>query len=191
MNVERNKTTVHRLFDEIWNGRQFEAIDELYASDFVADYRPYAPLRVGRDAVRDMVERAYLTCPDYHEELLAMVAEGDTVAVHLRISGTQLGAWGPIPPTGKRLEFDQSGLDAVASLAIERETGVRALRSILEGILLDLLYELPARKDMDVFVVNEDVVRGNVQLARGLTAADLEQDDDEDEAKRAGERESA
>ncbi len=107
MNVERNKTTVHRLFDEIWNGRQFEAIDELYASDFVADYRPYAPLRVGRDAVRDMVERAYLTCPDYHEELLAMVAEGDTVAVHLRISGTQLGAWGPIPPTGKRLEFDE------------------------------------------------------------------------------------
>jgi predicted ester cyclase len=45
--------------------------------------------------------------PDYHEELLAMVAEHDTVAVHLRISGTQLGAWGSIPPTGRRLEFEE------------------------------------------------------------------------------------
>ncbi len=107
MSVARNKAVVRRLFDEIWNGRRFEAIDELYASDYVADYRPYAPLRTGRDSVRDMVERAWLTMPDYHEELLAMVAEGDTVAVHLRISGTQLGAWGPIPPTGRRLEFDE------------------------------------------------------------------------------------
>ena len=74
---------------------------------------------------------------------------------------------------GKSLEFTDSGLDAIAGLAIERETGVRALRSILEGILLDLLYELPARKDTDHFVVDEQVVRGEVQLARGLTAADI------------------
>ena len=107
MSVARNKTVVRRLFDEIWNGRRFEAIDELYASDYVADYRPYAPLRIGRDSVRGMVERAWQTMPDHHEELLAMVAEDDTVAVHLRISGTQLGAWGPIPPTGRRLEFEE------------------------------------------------------------------------------------
>ena len=60
---------------------------------------------------------------------------------------------------------------------------VCALRSILEGILLDLLYELPARKDTDRFVVDEQVVHGEVQLARGLTAADIEQ--------KAPERESA
>lgn len=84
---------------------------------------------------------------------------------------------------GKTLEFTDSGLDAIAGMAIERETGVRALRSILEGILLDLLYELPARKDTDRFVVDDKVVHGEVQLARGMTAADLEQ--------KAPERESA
>ena len=78
---------------------------------------------------------------------------------------------------GKRLEFEAGGLSAIAELAIERETGVRALRSILEGILLDLLYELPSRKDTDVFVVTEDVVRGRVQLARGLTSADLPEEE--------------
>lgn len=107
MSIEANKAVVQRLFDEVWNGRRFEVIDELYAPDYVADYRPYAPLRTGRDSIREMVERAWTTTPDYHEELLGMVAEGDVVAVHLRITGTQLGDWGPIPPTGKRLDFEE------------------------------------------------------------------------------------
>lgn len=107
MTANNHRATVHRLFDEVWNGRRFEAIDELYAPDFVADYRPYAPLRRGRDAVREMVENAYTTMPDYHEELLSIVVEDDVAAIHLQISGTQLGAWGPVPATGRHLEFEE------------------------------------------------------------------------------------
>ena len=105
--TNRNKATVHRLFGDIWNGRRLALIDELYAPGFVADYRPYAPLRHGRDAVRTMVAAAWETFPDYHEELLSMIAEQDRVALHLRIVGTQLGAWGPLPATGRRLEFEE------------------------------------------------------------------------------------
>jgi predicted ester cyclase len=104
---QRNKLVVHRLFDEVWNGRRLDLISELYSPDFVADYRPYAPLRSGRQAVLDMVERAWTTFPDYHEELLALVADGDVVAVHLQITGTQLGAWGVVPPSGRRLQFEE------------------------------------------------------------------------------------
>ena len=68
------------------------------------------------------------------------------------------------------LVFEQSGLEAIAEVAIERETGVRALRSILEEILLDLLYELPHRTDTRRFVVDADVVTGTRHLARGLIA---------------------
>lgn len=92
---------------------------------------------------------------------------------------------------GKTLEFSESGLDAIAGLAIERETGVRALRSILESILLDVLYELPARKDTDHFVVDDKVVRGEVQLARGMTAADLEAQAENTGDESVDERESA
>ena len=60
---------------------------------FVADYRPYAPLRQGHDGVRAMVEGAIAAFPDYHEELLSVSAEDAIVAVHLRITGTQLGRW--------------------------------------------------------------------------------------------------
>jgi ATP-dependent Clp protease ATP-binding subunit ClpX len=84
---------------------------------------------------------------------------------------------------GKELEFTREGLEAIASTAIERETGVRALRSIIEDLLLDLLYELPHRKDQDEFLVDADVVAGRVQLARGLTAEDAaEQEAEEEEA---------
>ena len=54
-----------------------------------------------------MVERAYATFPDYHEELQELIAEGDRVVVHLTITGTQLGQWGPLPPTGKPVRFDE------------------------------------------------------------------------------------
>jgi ATP-dependent Clp protease ATP-binding subunit ClpX len=98
---------------------------------------------------------------------------------------------------GAVLEFEPTGLASIAELAIQRETGVRALRSILEGLLLDLLYELPNRKDEQTFVIDGDVVAGRRQLAVGLTHADLDEEppaepaaDDVDEAG-AEQRESA
>ena len=69
---------------------------------------------------------------------------------------------------GKHLEFTQGGLEQIADIALSRETGVRALRAILEDILLDLSYELPSRKDQTDFVVDEEVVLRKKQLARGL-----------------------
>jgi ATP-dependent Clp protease ATP-binding subunit ClpX len=69
---------------------------------------------------------------------------------------------------GKSLEFTREGLQAIAATAIERETGVRALRSIIEDLLLDLLYELPDRDDQATFVVDADVVAGRRSLALGI-----------------------
>jgi steroid delta-isomerase-like uncharacterized protein len=106
MSVERNKAIVPRLF-EAWNTGNLDAIEELYAADYVADYRPYAPLRRGHDAIKGMVQRAHVAFPDYHEELEEMVAEGDKVVLRFTITGTQLGQWGPLPPTGKPVRFEE------------------------------------------------------------------------------------
>jgi predicted ester cyclase len=107
MSTERNKAVVRRLFDEVWNTGSLDRIEELYAPDFVADYRPYAPLRHGHDAIKGMVQRAHAAFPDYHEELEEMIAEGDKVVVRFTITGTQLGQWGPLPPTGKPVRFEE------------------------------------------------------------------------------------
>ena len=68
MSVEREKAIVLRLF-EVWNTGKLDAIEELYAADYVADYRPYASLRRGHDAIKGMVQHAHAASPDYHEEL--------------------------------------------------------------------------------------------------------------------------
>jgi ATP-dependent Clp protease ATP-binding subunit ClpX len=79
---------------------------------------------------------------------------------------------------GKELVFTHDGLQAVADVALERETGVRALRAIVEDMLLDILYELPSRKDTLKFVVDSDVVHKKKNLARGLIADDVDGEGD-------------
>ncbi len=55
------------------------------------------------------------------------------------------------------LEFEQGALDAVATEAFLRKTGARGLRSIVEGALLDVMYEIPSRSDVVRCVVTKEV----------------------------------
>jgi len=59
---------------------------------------------------------------------------------------------------GVELEFRDDALLAVAKKAMERKTGARGLRSILEHILLDTMYELPSINDVSKVIVDEGVI---------------------------------
>ena len=59
------------------------------------------------------------------------------------------------------LEFRDDALKAIARRAIERKTGARGLRSILENILMDTMFDIPTNSDIDSVVINEDVVVSN------------------------------
>jgi len=56
------------------------------------------------------------------------------------------------------LEITDGALEAIATLALERRIGARGLRSILEEVLLEVMYEIPGRDDVISCVINEDVV---------------------------------
>ncbi len=60
---------------------------------------------------------------------------------------------------GVQLEFEEDALAEVAKLAIERKTGARGLRAILESIMLDVMYEIPSRSDVKKCVVTKETVR--------------------------------
>jgi ATP-dependent Clp protease ATP-binding subunit ClpX len=60
---------------------------------------------------------------------------------------------------GVELEFDEGALEAIADLAILRQTGARGLRAILEEVLLNTMYELPSREDVGRCVISADTVR--------------------------------
>jgi ATP-dependent Clp protease ATP-binding subunit ClpX len=59
-----------------------------------------------------------------------------------------------------RLKFTDDALKAIARQALKRRTGARGLRSILEDLMLDLMYELPSRTGVRECLITEDVVNG-------------------------------
>lgn len=59
---------------------------------------------------------------------------------------------------GVELVFDETALDAIADQALERGTGARGLRAIMEEVLLPVMFDLPSREDVASVVITEDVV---------------------------------
>ena len=60
---------------------------------------------------------------------------------------------------GITLEFEDEAIEEVATLALERNTGARGLRSILETIMIDAMYEAPSRKDIRECIITKEAVR--------------------------------
>ena len=73
-----------------------------------------------------------------------------------------------------QLSFTDEALEAIAKRAIERKTGARGLRSIVEGLLLDTMFDLPTLEGVTEVVVDKDVVDGRkepVQVLKGKEEA--------------------
>ena len=72
---------------------------------------------------------------------------------------------------GAELEFRNEALGAVARKALKRRTGARGLRTILEQVLLDTMYELPSLEHVSKVVVDEAVINGQAEpylIYRGM-----------------------
>ena len=77
---------------------------------------------------------------------------------------------------GVDLEFEPEAVDLIAKEAIKRKTGARALRSIVEEIMLDVMYDVPTKENIDKFVVTADMVknRKNAEIVQLPTKKDEE-----------------
>jgi len=64
---------------------------------------------------------------------------------------------------GVKLTFPEEALSAIARKAIARNTGARGLRSIMEDILLDSMFEVPSQKGIEEIVINREVVEGTAK----------------------------
>ena len=61
---------------------------------------------------------------------------------------------------GVKLEFTEEALTAIAHLAVERKTGARGLRSIMESIMMDIMYEIPSDSSIGICTVTKEAVEG-------------------------------
>ena len=69
---------------------------------------------------------------------------------------------------GVDLDFEPDAIELIAQEAIKRKTGARALRSIVEEIMLDIMYDVPTKKDMNTLVITADMVknRNNAEVVQ-------------------------
>ncbi|MFC7365504.1 MULTISPECIES: ATP-dependent protease ATP-binding subunit ClpX [Bhargavaea] len=80
---------------------------------------------------------------------------------------------------GVRLTFEEEALRAIAAEAIERKTGARGLRSIIEKIMLDVMYDLPSREDvLDCIITKEAVTGGASPLLLDENGDPIDNDSD-------------
>ncbi len=91
MGVEDNKQLVRRLVEEAVGDHNIDVLDEIAAGPFAEVAKRWvAPFRGA--------------FPDFTMEIVELIAEGEKVVGHFRCSGTQLGEWLGVPPTGRRFE---------------------------------------------------------------------------------------
>ena len=71
---------------------------------------------------------------------------------------------------GARLEFTDPAIREIAKRAKARGTGARALRSVMEGLMLDVMFDLPERAPGQTYVIDDKVVRGEATVFDGAPA---------------------
>ncbi len=96
---EQNQTLMRRGIEEVWNGGNFDVVDELIADDFVGHQPPlenHGPAGVKRYFA--MLREAF---PDIHFTIEDQIAENDRVVTRWTARATHLGTYQGIPATGK------------------------------------------------------------------------------------------
>jgi steroid delta-isomerase-like uncharacterized protein len=88
---ERNKTIVHRLWEEVWNQNDLSVCNEIFDSEYAKHESEWVPV----------VRAAF---PDLYFSIEDMIAEDDKVVTRYVFSGTHLGEFWGIPATGKSVK---------------------------------------------------------------------------------------
>jgi predicted ester cyclase len=106
-----NKRLVYRLVDEVINARRFDVLAEL-----VTD-RLAPKLRIA-------LEQFLAAFPDWQQQIVELVEEGDTVVARFRCTGTQATEWQGIPPTGRSMDVDEVSFMRITNGRIGRIWGL-------------------------------------------------------------------
>ena len=101
MSIEQNKALIHRWV-EVWNTGKINAVSEFLTPDYVR-HDPNGPEVRGIEMEQQLLAMYRAAFPDLHLDIEHLVAEGDTVAIHLIVRGTQQGELMGISPTGNHV----------------------------------------------------------------------------------------
>ena len=135
MSIDENKTIVRRFFDELWNAKRLDRVDEFVAQDYV-DGNAMPGQASGLDGARQKWAMYFVGIPDLSATIHDLVAEADKVVVRFTAEGTHQGTLLGIPASGKHLR--------VSGISIYRLAAGKVVEHWEEGDRLGLLQQLGA-----------------------------------------------
>jgi len=107
--LEKNKEIVRYIMEEGVNKQNLDVFDDILGENYIRHCQAMPPDYQeikGVETMRQFLSQHFSAFPDWHEEIIFMVAEGDKVAYISRGTGTQTGSLGQIPATGKFVSVD-------------------------------------------------------------------------------------
>jgi len=101
-----NKIIVRRLYEEVWNKRKLEVVDEVISPSHALHDPNVSGSQMGPEAYRQQVTRFTTAFPDLRFAIEDIVSEEDKLVVCWTISGTHKGEFMGIAPTGKKVSVE-------------------------------------------------------------------------------------
>jgi steroid delta-isomerase-like uncharacterized protein len=102
--IEENKVQFRRTYDELFNQGNLALAEEVIAPDYINHEMPPGMNNRGPEAIRQVVMMLRTAFPDLHFTVDELIAEGDTVAGRVTMSGTHQGSFMGIAPTGRSVQ---------------------------------------------------------------------------------------
>jgi steroid delta-isomerase-like uncharacterized protein len=105
-----------RRLHELWTAGDLDAVEEVYAPDFVGHFAPssHLPERLGQAGAREGIRRIKAAFPDWSEDVEEMIAEGNRVVTRYTSRGTHRGEFKGIAPTGRSIAVREISIYRVA-----------------------------------------------------------------------------
>ena len=137
---QQHKALVTEFFEQVLGRGDVDRIIEFMSDDYVLTIVGQ-PSPLDRQGHMMFVSQLRSAFPDWQEEILDIVAEGDKVVTRLRGTGTQTGEFQGIPPTGNTMQIESVNIDRI----VDGKIAERWLLSDMLGALTQLgIISLPA-----------------------------------------------
>lgn len=134
MSIEENKAIVRRFVEEVWGKADMGAVEQLVHPDITVAYPLLPEVVHGREAFKEVLAQVQTALPDVRASIEEMIAEGDKVVVRWAFAGTQRGAFGPIPATGKSVRWTGIGICRLAEGKVIEDRGEEDALGLLQQL---------------------------------------------------------
>lgn len=120
-NLDANRDVVKK-YHEVWSNGQVNELDKILAPDFVCHFIDGIEWK-GIDGANSAITSHRKSFPDWNEEIVDMISEGDKVVTRFKSTGTQLGAFNGLDPSGKKVTIYETAIHRIANGKIVEQWG--------------------------------------------------------------------